>query len=451
MALIPFYDRCGPQGTRSERRQRPGTKKRGPRPDRVRMTEDPALIGPALGDVRERMIAGVTQFYRVGVSRARAWRQTKQKYFSTRYVQHGATAIPVEPLAQEAPSYKQFYNLIAELDTSLDLTRRNADTSTWNLSMRGVLGSSRQHLFGDNGELSGLHADDLPGTLGINPQNAAVRRGDWKPSVEQQFRLTHVEQVDFLPGAIKARERDVRKRQYVLDACLTLHELTSILIRRFVRFNHTSYRADCLPEGMVGQNVLDATPLSIWNWGLTNMAGAANVRSRQEIWTNLLPRATASVRPRGLYFEQRHYSNARMEHEQWFARTRVKRRCEHVEIRHLPYDPSTIWIRNDEAGDWEPCQLVDRDEQFRLARREELWDRVKLLGAAKENKANASRELTARFVADTDAIVRSAQKEARDARKGLSRAERTRDIKVNRLRFRPKPCNSRKRSASCKS
>lgn len=526
-ALIPFYDLCGPQGTRQERKQKPGTEKRGRRPDRLLSIGDTSTLGIAVADIHERVVAGITQFYKDGASRMKAWRDTKTKYFSAGYVQHGNVAVPIEPAPHQAPSYRQFSRVIDELNLDLSVTKRNVDTSTWNLRMRGVMGSSRRHVFGpcarfeidatlmdiylvsvfnrawiigrpvlyvvvdvfsgmvvgfhlglegpswegarlalfnaftdkvafckdfgveiapemwpcqhlpkyllgDNGELSGLAADDLPGTLGIWPQNAAVQRGDWKPNVEQQFRLVNLEQVHFLPGAVNAREREVRKRSYAMDACLTIPELTSILIRRFIRFNHSNYNAGRLPETMLGENLTDATPIAVWNWGLSNMTGNTNMRSRHEVWTNLLPKATASIRPTGLYFERRHYTNARLEREERFARTRVAGRYDHIEIRHLPYAPATIWIRNGEAGEWEACHLVDREEQFRLARIEEVWDRIKLLNAAAERKANDMRSRNAKFNAECDAIVSNAKQEAGAARKGMTKSAVLRNIDANR-------------------
>lgn len=526
-ALIPFYDLCGPQGTRSERKQKEGTAKRGRRPDRLLSTDDAILIGVSVADVRERIIAGITCFYKSGTSRMKAWRDTKTKYFNAGYVQQGSITVPIEPAPHQAPSYRQFNCVIDELDLDLAITKRNVDTSTWNLRMRGVMGTSRQHIFGpcarfeidatlmdiylvsvfnrawiigrpvlyvvvdvfsgmvvgfylglegpswegarlalfntftdkvafcrdfgveitqemwpchhlpryllgDNGELCGLAADDLPGTLGIWPQNAAVQRGDWKPNVEQQFRLTNLEQVHFLPGAINAREREVKKRGYAMDACLTLPELTSMLIRRFIRFNDSNYNEGRLPEAMLGENLTDATPLSVWNWGLSNMTGNANMRSRHEVWTNLLPKATASIRATGLYFERRHYTNARLEREERFARARVKGRYDYVEIRHLPYAPAKIWIRNEEAGEWEACHLVDREVQYQIARTEEVWDRIKLLKAASERKADDVRPRNAQFSAECEAIVANAQEEASAARKGMTKSAVLSGIKANR-------------------
>ncbi|WP_436975695.1 Mu transposase C-terminal domain-containing protein [Paraburkholderia tropica] len=526
-ALIPFYDLCGATGGRSERKQKSGTKKRGRRPDRVLLSGDDTLLGPVSADVRQKMEAGLTRFFKNGVSRKKAWRDTKTFYFNQGYIQHGNLTIPIEPQDHEAPSLRQFSHLIDELDADLSVTKRITTSANWNLAIRGVLGSSRRevygpcarfeidatlmdiylvsvfnrawiigrpvlyvvvdvfsamvvgfylglegpswegarlalfnaftdkvdfckqfgieispetwpcrhlprYLLGDNGELTGLASDTLPATLGIWPQNASIQRGDWKPNVEQRFRLVNIDRVDFLPGAIKSREDEVRRREYLLDACLTLPELTAILIRHFIRFNFSNYNAGRLPVDMLGDNLTDATPIAVWNWGLSNLTGIANVRSRHEVWTNLLPASTASVRRTGLYFEGRHYSNERLEREEWFARARKSGKYGHVEIRHLAYDPTAIWIRDDEKAAWEPCHLLDKDEQFRLARLEEVWDRLKLLKAAAREKENEQRTTNASVDADCEVIVKNARREAKRARHGLKRATVTRDISENR-------------------
>lgn len=147
-ALIPFYDLCGPQGPLSERGQKPGTAKRGRRPDRVLISGRQEVTGLAVADVRESIVAGITEFYKDGVPRTKAWRDTKTKYFNSGFVQRGSLMVPIEAAPHQAPSYRQFCSQIDALDIDLTVTKRYVDTSTWNLKMRGVLGSSREHVFG---------------------------------------------------------------------------------------------------------------------------------------------------------------------------------------------------------------------------------------------------------------------------------------------------------------
>ncbi|MEO2217693.1 hypothetical protein ABGV49_11560 [Chromobacterium vaccinii] len=526
-ALLPCYDLCGPQGSKEERRPTPTMGKRGRRPVRVLFDNNPDQIGIAAASVRTRMIAGITEFLQPGKTITKAYEETIKKHFNKGYEQHGKLSVPIMPAAHEKPSLRQFRYLIQQLDYDLYLTKRQIDTSTWNLAFRGVLGSSRDRLFGpcarfeidatimdiylvsvlnrawiigrpvlyvivdvfsgmvvgfhlglegpswegarlalfnafndkvefcksfgveiapedwpchhlphkllgDNGEMRSKASDTLTKALRIDVENAAVRRGDWKPNIEQQFHLINAGTIRFLPGALIQREREVRKRGNPLDACLNLRELTAILIRRFLKFNHSRYKADRLPPEMMGEGLLDATPLAVWNWGMANKTGRARQEDPQTIWTALLPKATASIRPQGLYFGGRHYVNDRLCQEERFARTRTQGKYDAIEIRHLPYAPKQIWIKNKEERRWEACYLVEHELSYAQARQEELWDQIQILNHAAEKKQNAHRQINARLDAECDNIVQQAQTAAKDARQGLSKAKMTASITSHR-------------------
>lgn len=144
-ALIGCYDLCGCAGTI----QQPNTGKRGRPPDRVKFNNnDKSLLGPSTADVRKKIEAGITEFLKPGVTKKKAWEDTKKKYFKKGEVERGKLLVPVPPEAHEAPSLFQFSEVVRELDWDLSLTRKNISTSTWYLRHRGVLGSSRRRVFG---------------------------------------------------------------------------------------------------------------------------------------------------------------------------------------------------------------------------------------------------------------------------------------------------------------
>jgi putative transposase len=413
-ALIACYDLCGPAG----RRQAAGSKKRGQRPDRVKLQDDTSLLGPPTADVRNKIVLGIRAFLKPGVTKKKAWENTKRVYFKTAEVEHGNLLIPVSPEAHEAPSLYQFNHVVKEMDKDFSLTKRNISTTTWNLKHRGVLGSSRSRVFGpagrfeidativdvylvsvfnrawligrpvfyvvidvfsrmvvgfylglegpswegarlalfnafsdkadfcrqlgididpdlwpcrhlphkllcDNGELKSKASDALPKEFGITIENTAVRRPDWKPNVEQQFNLINNHTIYFEPGALNRRLDEMKRRHCSLDAALTLPDLTRILAYRLIEYNLSSYHADALPSEMLGENLTDATPLTVWNWGMANLTGGAKTIEKQKVLTKLLPAATASVRRDGIYFHGRHYACERAVREEWFARARV--------------------------------------------------------------------------------------------------------------------------------
>jgi putative transposase len=285
---------------------------------------------------------------------------------------------------------------------------------------------------GDNTEMKSKASDAMPKGLGIKAQNATVGRGDWKPNVEQQFRLINNHTVHFLPGAINPRLDDVQKRNYRLDACLTIPDLTRILIRRLIKYNWSAYQADALPNEMLLDNLTEATPIAVWNWGLENLTGGAKSLSKQKIWTKLLPADTASIRRDGIYFSGRHYASARAIEEEWFARARTKGKTEKIEIRYVPDWPEYIWVLDQRNLQWEPCELLDRDEQYRFARLEEMLDRAKLLSMEDTKVDSQTQKTFAIFDAECEEIVDQAVDKAAAAKKGLTKTEKTANIEGNR-------------------
>jgi putative transposase len=522
-ALIGCYDLCGPTG----RPQPAGSKKRGQRPDRVKLQDDPSLLGPSRADVRTKIVLGIQAFLKPGVTKKKAWEDTKRAYFKKAEIEHGNLLVPVAPEAHEAPSLYQFEQVVKEMDRDFSLTKRNISTTTWNLKHRGVLGSSRHRLFGpaarfeidativdvylvsvfnrawligrpvlyvvvdvfsrmvvgfylglegpswegarlalfnafsdkaefcrqlgidissdlwpcrhlphkllcDNGELKSKASDALPKEFGITIQNAAVRRPDWKPNVEQQFNLINNHTIHFEPGALNRRLDEMKRRHCSLDASLTLPELTRILAYKLIEYNLSAYHADALPDEMLGENFADATPLTVWNWGMEHLTGGAKAIEKQKVWTKLLPAATASVRRDGIYFHGRRYASERAVSEEWFARARTKGKVQPIEIRHLPYAPAHIWILNAASREWEPCELLDSNEKYRLARLEEVLDRAKLLGLEADRKASELRQVCATLDAECDAITAAAKKAAAQAKQGLSKTEKKANVQANR-------------------
>lgn len=292
------------------------------------------------------------------------------------------------------------------------------------------------YLLADNGELLSHNSDELVKSLGIDVENTATCRGDWKPNVEQQFNLINVSEVNFLPGSLADRESEVRKRKYVYDSCLTIPELTGILIRSFLKHNSSKFRPGRMPPEMLRQNVTEASHLDIWAWGMKHLTGAGNQRSAQEIWTNLLPRAKATVYPNGIHFQGRRYSNEDFVRDEVYAQVRKRGKVTYIDIRHCSYMPEQIWIRDREGMQWKACDVLDDDPTLRDARLEEIQDRDAIFELKRSEHSRRRRPVDAEFDAKTRNVVAKAKKDARDAREGMTKAEIVDGISVHRGRER---------------
>lgn len=92
-ALIACYDLCGPSG----QAQQAGSNKRGRRPNRVKLQDDPSLLGPSRAEVRTKIVQGIHDFLKPGVTIKKAWEDTKQTYFKTAEMAHGNLLVPMPP------------------------------------------------------------------------------------------------------------------------------------------------------------------------------------------------------------------------------------------------------------------------------------------------------------------------------------------------------------------
>lgn len=289
-----------------------------------------------------------------------------------------------------------------------------------------------QKVRGDRAEMLSKASDQLARHLGITVLNPSRRRADWKPFVECYFRLIDDEVIEFLPGEVTERLEEVARRKYPLDATLNIQELNAILAGQFIKANTTRFLDRKLPPEMVGENLLDATPLSIWNWGIENLTGFIERHSEQEVYTALLPECKVSIQGNGVRHKGLTYTSDRAEKEDWFAAKRIGRKKPQLDARHIPFNPGVLLVRPPGENDFLPFRLTDHHAQFELAREEEIVDRAERLKDAKEDKADEVRQDESAWDAHAKAIVDTATAEAKAARSGVSERELLTNIHAHR-------------------
>lgn len=286
-----------------------------------------------------------------------------------------------------------------------------------------------QELVADRGEMLSEAAEGLVSGLSINLAILPPFRADWKGTVERSFRtLNDLTHIHWTPGAVRTRIKERGDRDYRLDATFDLHEITRIMIMAVLHWNHHSRDPKRLSKQMIENNV-DPTPIGIWNWAAENDLLEANVRSREEVYLHLLPRARASVRAGGIYFKGMCYTNPLDPLGKRSARARANGR-ESIEIWHEPY-ADHIWIK-DEAGGFLSCPLRGSETRCRGMRVEEVEDMLKITAAVSPESQYA--ELSSRV--DLDEFIQStiatATAEAKESRVPMSKAAKVRDIRAKR-------------------
>lgn len=282
----------------------------------------------------------------------------------------------------------------------------------------------------DRGEMICEASDELANSLGVVVEQAPPRRPDWKPFVERDFGIITQGTVIFLPGAVDQREKERTQRDYRLDACLTLEELTTILIMAFLEHNQTSYRPSHLPVEMIEDGFTDATPLALWRWGMVNATGYARIESPDRIQAALLNAEQGTVKSDGIHYGDERFICPTAREENWLTRARANRTWK-VKLR---VDASTdrVWLQHEDDGRLELCAPLDPDVRSNPRRFEEIADKIAILRLAGESKERDTRQKSAERRARVSAISDAAAARAKKARAGLTKAQVLDGIDDNR-------------------
>lgn len=282
----------------------------------------------------------------------------------------------------------------------------------------------------DRGEMICDASNELANSLDVVVEQAPPRRPDWKPFVERDFGLITQGTVIFLAGAVDERERERTQRDYRLDACLTLHELTGILIEAFLEQNETSFRPSHLPKEMIEDGFTDATPIALWKWGMKNMTGHARVETPERVRAALLPREQGYVRGDGIHYGGERFICTTAREENWLSRARANKTWK-VWLR-VDGTTDRVWLQHEGSDDLELCQVLDPDILSKPKRFEEIADKLAILRLAGQDKERETRQKSAERRARSDAIANAATERAKRARAGLTKAQILDGIDGNR-------------------
>ena len=228
-----------------------------------------------------------------------------------------------------------------------------------------------RRILADNGELRAHKPVNLIDGLGISIMLAPARRPDQKGLVEQLFNVIHGRSVEHLPGAVNDRLEDMRKRNYKLDATLTVPEIFSIMLNKILVYNNYTPVPHLLTDDMRRDGV-EPTRRAIWEWGLRYADGAPRTIDPADARRHLLSSGRASVTERGIIFQNMRYACASEESEQWRARARNRGRWR-VDVRYDPQNILTIYVVHPEKRELEPCTLIDT-ERHRSYRFDDIVD-----------------------------------------------------------------------------
>ena len=294
--------------------------------------------------------------------------------------------------------------------------------------------SLSESLLADRGEFEGYNANSLVNNLGVRIQNTPPYRGDFKGIVERAFGKANEKFIHFLPGAVeKGPSRG--KRDYRLDAVLTLREFYALLIQYVLNYNSSHrlswYRKD---EFQIADQV-DLYPQDLWNWGIENRSGHLRTIPRETVRLNLLHRKEVSVTKHGIHFEKEIYYTCDLALEEgWFERAR-QRKSWKIEVAYDPRDLTNVYLPRNNGQEMVVCHLTPAAKVFHLR---DWYSAADYFESRLENKLeNQTREIQseAEFNAQQQQIISVAAEKTQLAKqeKGKqSNKSQTENIRQNR-------------------
>ncbi|WLG45027.1 Mu transposase C-terminal domain-containing protein [Pseudomonas sp. FP1740] len=285
-------------------------------------------------------------------------------------------------------------------------------------------------IFADRGEMIGQAAEGLVSGLKIDLGIAPPYRPDWKPIVESAFKvLNDTIQIEFIPGAVIARETERGARDYRQDAVLDIKEFTEIIIRGVLHYNKFNRQPARLTRDMIAADV-EPTPISIWRWALENHIIESNVQSESLVYLHLLPREVGKVHKGGILFKGMFYVCDWAIEQGMFARAR-HRGVSDITCWFDPNYTEHIWVQGPDKA-FVRCDLRLSEARYREFRIEEVEDMLAILNQEPPSKKREKLESKVALKSASVDIVNAAKREKKATPAPASKAEKVAGIKANR-------------------
>ncbi len=287
-------------------------------------------------------------------------------------------------------------------------------------------------ILADRGELFGHQIEALETVFSVRIENTPPYRGDAKGIVERKFKTLQAEFKPFAPGVVLGT--NIKKRggkDYRLDATFTLHQFTEIIIES-IRYHNCDKVLSKYDRDIDIPPDLEMTPLSLWNWGISNRTGRLRVVSEDALKVSLMPDALATVSEKGVQLFGVYYTSSEILQQGWLHRSKVVKRPGKVKVRYDPRNAENIYlIPEANSIEYWICSLTPRSREFAGCSFYDVWqlkeEQKKTLAKSKLNSEKKRRELE-NYI---NGVIKDA-KSGTVTRKGESKKSRIGSIRENR-------------------
>lgn len=287
-------------------------------------------------------------------------------------------------------------------------------------------------ILADRGELLGHQIESIERNFSIRIENTPPYRGDAKGVVERYFRTVQAHFKPFAPGVVT--ENMVKKRggsDYRLDAVLTVHEFTEIILASVLYHNrfHTLKKYDRCVDMPVD---LVMTPLSLWRWGGQHRTGRLRVVPEDALKVSLFPRVRGTISELGLCVFGLFYTSQEILKQGWLHRGKGVSKPASFDVAYDPAVTNVVYLlpKKNSAEYW-LCSLTERSREFRGCSFWDVWQiQVVQKEEAAKNKLVADQKLR-ELENKIEAKIKMAQAKSIDTDE-RSNAERISAIRKNR-------------------
>lgn len=192
------------------------------------------------------------------------------------------------------------------------------------------------------------------------------------------------------------------------EACLTLHDLTVIVIEEILKYNRRPLCLKSVPS-MARKAGIRRTPISLWHWGLRNCTGYLRKEDPEELYVKLLPEQDALITRDGLKVGPFYYECDELSKLDMFSTARLKGKGIPCKVRVDPTRPWVVMRLNEKGTGHVRCKRIDKQGHYHDYHHEDAV--VEARHHAREKRRIESEEEQARSDtrANQDAVVRRAK------------------------------------------
>ncbi len=288
-------------------------------------------------------------------------------------------------------------------------------------------------ILADRGELEGSNIQNLTNIFGIKVQNTPPFRPDWKPIIEQNFRVVNLRTKPLMPGVINSDYRERGEKNYALDAKLDIFQFEkSIILSVLYHNNHHFLENYNREKMMIEDDIEPILPINLWNWGIANRPGKLRFVSEDIVKLNLMPIGTAIVTSQGIKFNGMLYASQKSMREKWFEQARTRGTWK-VSVSYDPRLMNYIYIREENGANFEKCFLLEHQHRYKDRTIEEINYLLEYEKLQEKKYSDIKIQSKVDLISEIENIVEEAKGQTdREQTKGISNRSRLKNIRQNR-------------------